>query len=303
MPGKALPSPAYSGKESPTMKRKANHITTIVLVLILLVGLSLLLYPSVSDYWNFFHSSRAISAYAEDVANLDEAQYEEMWSAARAYNRALAERSTNFALSDAQKEEYEKLLDISGVGIMGYLEIPELNMSLPIYHGTEESVLQIAAGHLEWSSLPVGGESSHCVISGHRGLPSAKLFTDLDKLQEGDVFVLRVLDEVLTYEVDQIRVVEPSQVSDLEIVEGSDLCTLVTCTPYGINTHRLLVRGHRIENIQESQTIRVTSDAMQIEPLIVAPIVATPVLLLLLVLLLLPKRKDPSRGGKENETL
>lgn len=285
------------------MKRKANHITTIVLVLILLVGLSLLLYPSVSDYWNSFHSSRAISAYAEDVANLDEAQYEEMWSAARAYNRALPERSTNFALSDAQKEEYEKLLDISGVGIMGYLEIPELNMSLPIYHGTEESVLQIAAGHLEWSSLPVGGESSHCVISGHRGLPSAKLFTDLDKLQKGDVFVLRVLDEVLTYEVDQIRVVEPSQVSDLEIVEGSDLCTLVTCTPYGINTHRLLVRGHRIENIQESQTIRVTSDAMQIEPLIVAPIVATPVLLLLLVLLLLPKRKDPSRGGKENETL
>lgn len=285
------------------MKRKANHITTIVLVLILLVGLSLLLYPSVSDYWNSFHSSRAISAYPEDVANLDEAQYEEMWSAARAYNRALAERSTNFALSDAQKEEYEKLLDISGVGIMGYLEIPELNMSLPIYHGTEESVLQIAAGHLEWSSLPVGGESSHCVISGHRGLPSAKLFPDLDKLQEGDVFVLRVLDEVLTYEVDQIRVVEPSQVSDLEIVEGSDLCTLVTCTPYGINTHRLLVRGHRIENIQESQTIRVTSDAMQIEPLIVAPIVATPVLLLLLVLLLLPKRKDPSRGGKENETL
>ena len=285
------------------MKRKANHITTIVLVLILLVGLSLLLYPSVSDYWNSFHSSRAISAYAEDVANLDEAQYEEMWSAARAYNRALAERSTNFALSDAQKEEYEKLLDISGVGIMGYLEIPELNMSLPIYHGTEESVLQIAAGHLEWSSLPVGGESSHCVISGHRGLPSAKLFTDMDKLQEGDVFVLRVLDEVLTYEVDQIRVVEPSQVSDLEIVEGSDLCTLVTCTPYGINTHRLLVRGHRIENIQESQTIRVTSDAMQIEPLIVAPIVATPVLFLLLVLLLLPKRKDPSRGGKENETL
>ena len=285
------------------MKRKANHITTIILVLILLVGLSLLLYPSVSDYWNSFHSSRAISAYTEDVANLDEVQYEEMWSAARAYNRALAERSTNFALSDAQKEEYEKLLDISGVGIMGYLEIPELNMSLPIYHGTEESVLQIAAGHLEWSSLPVGGESSHCVISGHRGLPSAKLFTDLDKLQEGDVFVLRVLDEVLTYEVDQIRVVEPSQVSDLEIVEGSDLCTLVTCTPYGINTHRLLVRGHRIENIQESQTIRVTSDAMQIEPLIVAPIVATPVLLLLLVLLLLPKRKDPSRGGKENETL
>ena len=285
------------------MKRKANNITTIILILMLIAGLSLLLYPTVSNYWNSFHSSRAISTYAEDVANLNEDQYEEIWSAAWEYNRELVGRSTNFALSDAQKEEYEKLLDVSGTGIMGYVEIPDLGVSLPVYHGTGEAVLQVAAGHLEWSSLPVGGESSHCVISGHRGLPSAKLFTDLDKLREGDVFMLRVLDEVLTYEVDKISIVEPSQVSELQIVEGEDLCTLVTCTPYGINTHRLLVRGHRIENIQSSAAIRVTSDALQIDPLIVAPIAAAPILLVLLVLLLLPKRQYPSHGGNKDENI
>ena len=285
------------------MKRRTNHLTTVILIVVLIVGLSLLLYPSVSDYWNSFHSSKAISSYAETVANLDKEQYEEMWSAAQAYNQTLAARSTNFALTDEQKEEYENLLDVSGVGIMGYIEIPELGVTLPIYHGTEESTLQIAAGHLEWSSLPVGGAGSHCVISGHRGLPSAKLFTDLDKLQEGDTFMLRVLDEVLTYEVDKISIVEPSQVSDLRIVEGKDLCTLVTCTPYGINTHRLLVQGHRIENAQESKVVRVTADALQIEPLLVAPVVATPLLLFLLVLLLLPKRQDSSDGSKEDETV
>lgn len=282
------------------MKRRTNHLTTIILIVVLIVGLSLLLYPSVSDYWNSFHSSKAISSYAETVANLDKEQYEDMWSAAQAYNQTLAARSTNFALTDEQKEEYENLLDVSGVGIMGYIEIPELGVTLPIYHGTEEAVLQIAAGHLEWSSLPVGGAGSHCVISGHRGLPSAKLFTDLDKLQEGDTFMLRVLDEVLTYEVDKISIVEPSQVSDLQIVAGKDLCTLVTCTPYGINTHRLLVRGHRIENAQESKVVRVTADALQIEPLLVAPVVAAPLLLFLLVLLFLPKRQEPSDGGKED---
>lgn len=285
------------------MKRKANNITTVILILMLIAGLSLLLYPTVSNYWNSFHSSRAISTYAEDVANLNEDQYEEIWSAAWEYNRELVGRSTNFALSDAQKEEYEKLLDVSGTGIMGYVEIPDLGVSLPVYHGTGEAVLQVAAGHLEWSSLPVGGESSHCVISGHRGLPSAKLFTDLDKLREGDVFMLRVLDEVLTYEVDKISIVEPSQVSELQIVEGEDLCTLVTCTPYGINTHRLLVRGHRIENIQSSAAIRVTSDALQIDPLIVAPVAAAPILLVLLVLLLLPKRQYPSHGGNKDENI
>ncbi len=282
-------------------KQKTHHAATVFLVLILIVGLSLLLYPSVSNYWNSFHASQAISTYAEDVANLSENQYDAIWTAAREYNQKLAEQGESFALSDEQRAAYEKQLDVSGLGIMGYIEIPEIKVSLPIYHGSDEAVLQVAVGHLEWSSLPVGGESSHCVLSGHRGLPSAKLFTNLDELQEGDIFMLRVLDEVLTYEVDQISIVEPSQVADLQIEEGKDLCTLVTCTPYGINTHRLLVRGHRIENVQASKAIRITSDALQIEPLLVAPIAAAPILLLLLVLLLLPKHKNPSHGGNENE--
>ena len=271
-------------------KKKGNHIT-ILLVLILLVGLSLLLYPSVSDYWNSLHQTKAIATYAEDVANLNQNQYGEIWAAAERYNASLADRDNAYLLSDAQKEEYERLLNVSGLGVMGYIEIPSIDCSLPIYHGTEESALQIAVGHLEWSSLPVGGESTHCVLSGHRGLPSAKLFTNLDKLREGDTFLLRVLDEVLTYEVDQILIVEPQETAALQIEEGKDYCTLVTCTPYGINTHRLLVRGHRIDNMEEAKTIRVTADAVQIEPLLVAPIVAIPMLLILLVLLLLPRRR------------
>ena len=272
------------------MKKKGNF-TTMLLILVLLAGLSLLLYPSVSDYYNSFHQTRAIATYAEQVAGLDNGTYDQLWEDARAYNRSLLERSNQYILSQAQKEEYERLLDISGLGIMGYIEIPEIDVSLPIYHGTEESVLQVAVGHLEWTSLPVGGESTHCVLSGHRGLPSAKLFTNLDKLVVGDTFLLRILDEVLTYEVDQIRIVEPQDMDALQIVEGQDYCTLVTCTPYGINSHRLLVRGHRIDNIAEAKTIRVTADAIQIEPLLVAPIVALPMLLLLLIFLLLPRRR------------
>lgn len=285
------------------MKKKKSNITTALLVVLLLAGLSLLLYPSVSDYWNSFHQTRAIASYAEEVANLDDAQYEEIWEAAKAYNSALLSRENGFVLTSKQREEYEKQLDVTGLGIMGYIEIPAINVSLPIYHGTEESVLQVAVGHLEWSSLPVGGEGTHCVLSGHRGLPSAKLFTNLDRLQEGDTFMLRVLDEVLTYEVDQILIVEPQELDSLAIDPGEDYCTLVTCTPYGINTHRLLVRGHRVENAAQSGSIRVTSDAIQIEPLLVAPVVATPMLLLLLVLLLLPKRKNPSHGGNKDETV
>lgn len=276
------------------MKKKTNRLTTGLLILLLLAGLSLLLYPSVSDYWNSLHQSRAIADYVETVAQLDSTQYDEAWDAARAYNSALAKGYSG------DEQEYEALLDVSGLGIMGYVEIPTLNCSLPIYHGTDDAVLQVAIGHLSWSSLPVGGESSHCVISGHRGLPSAKLFTDIDKLREGDIFMLRVLDEVMTYEVDQILIVEPKDVDSLMITQGEDYCTLVTCTPYGINTHRLLVRGHRIENIAESETIRVTAEAGQIEPLLVAPFAAMPILLVLLVALLVP-RKGKNKGGKDNE--
>ena len=274
------------------MKRnRKNNFTNIFLVMILLAGVSLLLYPTVSDYWNSFHQSRAITSYAETVAGMDSEKYDRMLNEAQAYNRSiLINRENSYVLTDEERAIYNELLNISGVGIMGYVEIPSINCTLPIYHGTEESVLQIAIGHLEWTSLPVGGSSSHCVISGHRGLPSAKLFTDLDELSEGDIFMLRVLDEVLTYEVDQISIVLPTQVEELHISEGEDFCTLVTCTPYGINTHRLLVRGHRIENI-DARTIRVTADAMQIDPVLVAPAIAMPMLLGLLLWLLIKYRK------------
>ena len=282
------------------MKKKNNNWTTVFLVLLLLAGVSLLLYPSLSDYWNSMHQTRAIASYAETVSQLDTAQYDEMWKAAQDYNRSLAQRETAFALTDEQKVAYESLLDVSGLGVMGYIEIPEIDCSLPIYHGTEESVLQVAVGHLEWSNLPVGGEGTHCVLSGHRGLPSAKLFTNLDKLAVSDTFLLRVLDEVLTYEVDQILIVEPEQVDALGIVPGEDYCTLVTCTPYGINTHRLLVRGHRVENTPEAARMHVTADATQFDPLLVAPALAIPVLLLLLMILLVPKRRRKSREDKND---
>jgi len=277
-----------------------NKLTTILLILALFAGLSLLLYPTVSDYWNSLHASQAVADYAENVRNLEAEKYEQVLQDAKSYNQMLPYEQTTFALSEEEKEAYDALLDISGTGVMGYIEIPTVNISLPVYHGTEDAVLQIAVGHLEWSSLPVGGESTHCVLSGHRGLPSAKLFTNLDKLVVGDKFVMRVLDEVLTYEVDQILIVEPTDVSTLIIEAGKDLCTLVTCTPYGINSHRLLVRGHRIENQDEAQAIRVTSDAIQIEPLIVAPAVALPMLLVLLVILLVSGGKTKSAGGKKN---
>ena len=275
-----------------------KHLSTILLVVALLAGVSLLLYPSVSDYWNSLHATQVVSNYAQQVQTMDRSRYETMWNDAVAYNRSLLTRSTDFALTDAQKRQYDALLNVDGTGIMGYLEIPALEVTLPIYHGTDDSVLQVGAGHVEWSSLPTGGESTHCVLSGHRGLPSAKLFTNLDQLVPGDTFVIRVLDEVMTYEVDQILIVEPTDVSALTVEDGKDLCTLVTCTPYGVNSHRLLVRGHRVENASEA--IRVTSDAVQIEPLIVAPLVAMPLLLALLLLLLLPRSKKKSHGGTDD---
>ena len=273
------------------MKKRTGSPITLLLILILLAGVSLLLYPTVSDYWNSFHQSRAIASYAEQVANIDDAQYEELWDAAQDYNQSLLHRPNDLLLSDEQQEIYKSLLDFGGNGIMGYIEIPMIDVMLPIYHGTKESVLQIAVGHLDWTSLPVGGAGSHCVLSGHRGLPSARLFTDLDKLKVGDVFMLHVLNEILTYEIDQILIVEPQDTDPLLIEPGKDLCTLITCTPYGINSHRMLVRGHRIESQEEPKDIRITADAVRIEPLMVVPFVAVPILLVLLIILLLPKQK------------
>lgn len=273
-----------------------KYLPTILLVLAFLIGLSLLLYPTLSDYWNSLHQSRAIAAYSEEVSQLDTDRYRSYLEAAENYNQSLLGKANHFVLSDDQKAGYPELLSVSGTGVMGYIEIPSIGVSLPIYHGTDEEVLQIAVGHLEGSSLPVGGESTHCVVSGHRGLPSARLFTDLDKLAQGDIFLLRVLDEIMTYEVDQILVVEPQEIDALKIIEGRDLCTLVTCTPYGINSHRILVRGHRVENAEEAQVVRVTADAAQVEPMIVAPILMAPILLCLLIFVMLPKPKKKRRN-------
>ena len=266
-------------KESAKKSRK----TTIFLAAIFLLGVSLLLYPILSEYWNSLHQSQAIAAYMDAVEEMDSSSYEAMRNAAKAYNAALPEDEARFHPGKDGEKEYEGLLDITGTGIMGYVEIPGISVSLPIYHGTDDDILQIAIGHIEGSPLPVGGPGTHCVISGHRGLPSSKLFTDLDQMAEGDIFMLRVLDETLTYEVDQIRIVEPDDLSLLALEEGKDYCTLVTCTPYGVNSHRLLVRGHRIENQTDGSLARITADAVQMDPRLVAMALAVPVLLLLLL--------------------
>jgi len=273
------------------MKKKKSIVTNIILILVLVAGLSLLLYPTFSDWWNSRVQSRAVSNYAQLVSVMDQEDYTHMWEEAKAFNEELLERKNIYLLSEEQQEKYEQIFNLDGQGIMGYIELPTLSQTMPVYHGTEEDVLQIAVGHLEWTSLPTGGAGNHSVFSGHRGLPSAKLFTDLDKLVVGDVFMLHILEETLTYEVDQIRIVEPNVTEDLLPQEGKDLCTLVTCTPYGVNSHRLLVRGHRVDNLAEAQTVRVTADAMVIEKMVVVPFVLVPILLCMLVILLVVTSK------------
>ena len=268
-----------------------KNSSTLILVLIFLIGLSLLLYPSFSDYWNSFHQSQAIASYSEQVTEIDDTTYKEMLQEARDYNSSMSLRSNRWVLTDEEKELYYNILNVGGTGIMGYVEIPSIAVSLPIYHGVDEAVLQIAVGHLEGTSFPVGGIGTHSAISGHRGHPSSKLFTNIDQVKEGDLFILYVLDEVLTYEVDQIRIVEPNDLTALEIEENKDLCTLVTCTPYGINSHRLLVRGHRVETLKQN-SVRVVADAIQIDEIIVAAFVAIPILLILLIWLLIRYRKQ-----------
>ena len=268
--------------------KKHGKFTTLLLLLGFFAGLSLLLYPTLSNYWNSIHATKIISDYEEAITEVSKEQIEEMWNAAVDYNRELYSRGGSYALNEEQQKKYESILNIGNSGVMGYIEIPSIDVSLPIYHGTSDGVLQVAVGHMDWTSLPVGGVNTHCVLSGHRGLPSAKLFTDIDDLREGDTFTLVVLDKTLTYEVDRIRVVEPAEVDGLLISEGKDYCTLVTCTPYGINSHRLLVRGHRIET-DDTSDIRVVSEGVVVDPLIVTPIAALPLILILLLKMLLKK--------------
>lgn len=284
------------------MKKKRSRLrkkaTNIILVLIFAAGLAILSYPKVSDYWNSFHSSRAIMTYTEAVTGLSAEEYGHFYSQAEAYNQNIPGRANPFLPSEEEQAQYEALLDVEGNGIMGYIEIPLIGVALPIYHGTSESVLQVAIGHLDWSSLPVGGPSTHAVISGHRGLPSAELFTKIDRLAVGDRFMLYVLDEVLTYEVDQILIVLPEDLSALQIIPGGDYCTLVTCTPYGINTHRMLVRGRRIENI--AGEVVVVAEAVRIPTYVVIPAVGIPLLFLSLAGMLLYYRiKGPGKSGRE----
>lgn len=231
-------------------KSQGRRVSSIIFVVLLVAGLSLLLYPTISNTWNSFHQSQAITEYTEEVSEMSTEQYEQLWAAAQTYNEELTQNPDRFLMTSLERAKYEDLLDPSDTGMMGYLEIPKLNVEMPIYHGTSEGVLQVGAGHLEGTSLPTGGKGTHCALSGHRGLPSAELFTDIDKLENGDLFTLKVLDRTLVYEVDQILTVDPYDMEALAIDPQQDYCTLVTCTPYGINSHRLLVRGHRVTDVE-----------------------------------------------------
>lgn len=281
-------------------KKKKKHggiISTVILIVLFLTGVCILLYPTFSNWWNQMHATRAIASYKEAVEDLSEKDRAQMLEAAEAYNARLARTGVHFTLSDNELAEYKRLLDVTGTGIMGYIQIPAISVNLPIYHTTGESVLQIAVGHMEGTSLPIGGESTHASLSGHRGLPSARLFTDLDRMREGDIFTITVFDQTVTYRVDQIRIVEPSNVEDLQIVEGEDYCTLITCTPYAVNTHRMLVRGTRIENLTEEEAVQVRSEARKLPTYYAMFGVGIPLLFLLLVILMIfsrkPKPKKP----------
>ena len=273
------------------MKKKSSAASTIGLALVLVIGFSLLLYPTISDWWNSMHQSRAVSTYTQKVESLTKEDYTAAWNAAREYNAHLPQKSNRFHMDDTERMWYNSLLNVAGNEVMGTIQIPKLKVEFPIYHGTSEAVLQVAIGHVEGSSLPTGDTGSHTVLSGHRGLPSAKLFTDLDKIQLGDKWVLRVLDETFTYECDQILTVLPEEVQALALEPEMDYCTLVTCTPYGINSHRLLVRGHRVENEQVKAPVIIRRDANVIDPWIVVPFLAVPGLLVLLITALFPGKK------------
>ena len=287
--------------------------STLILFGVFLIGLLIFLYPSIADYWNSFHQTRAIMSYSETVSKMSSEDYEKEIHEALNYNAELAKEGINWNMSDSDIEVYNDVLNFTGNGNMGYIKIDKIKVMLPIYHGMSESVLQTSIGHIEGTSFPVGAYSydyekgrvtdpsdgSHCVLSGHRGLPSAKLFSDLDKLVEGDTFNLNILGETYTYQVDQIRVVLPTDLSEIQIVEGKDYCTLVTCTPYGINTHRLLVRGHRVDNPQGD--VAVVADAMIIDSVYVAPFIAAPIILILILIVLFGNRK-PKKGDR-NESI
>ena len=291
-----------NSKTKTRQKKKSGSASTIALVAIFFVGLSVLLYPTISDFWNEKRQSQAIVDYDSYINNLTPEDYSEYFVKADAYNKKI--RNMSFPLLNHKNiaDEYYDTLDINGDGMMGYITIEKIKVQLPIYHGTSDRVLNSAVGHVEGSTLPVGGKSTHAVLSAHRGLPSAKLFTNLDKLEIGDIFTIRILDRTVTYEVDQIHIVSPHETDELNIIPGEDHCTLVTCTPYGINTHRMLVRGKRIKNIEPEKVINVITEAYQIDPLIVTPAVAAPMLGILLIILLFKSGNNSKKTKKKKES-
>ena len=262
-------------------KKKKVSLSTILLVIILLVGLSVMLYPVISNWWNSHTQSRAIAVYQKAVEDLNEVDYKKVLNDAKEYNKKVRKLRDPF-VDYGEIPDYDDILNVSENGVMGYISIPQIRVELPIYHGTSEGVLSIAIGHLQGSTLPIGGAGNHSVISAHRGLPSAKLFSDLDQLIVGDTFTITVLKEVYTYEVEEINIVEPNQMDKLICVPGKDLVTLMTCTPYGINSHRLLVRAHRTDNLIDGGKSSVSADAVQIESMTIVPFVAAPLLVILI---------------------
>lgn len=287
------------GDAKPKRRRKGKvSVSTVVMTILLVVGLCLIAYPTVSDWWNSYHQSLAIEAYVDAVADTDPEKIEAMLEAASEYNEKLVDNANRFTLTDEERKEYNSLLNLTGNGLMGYVQIPSIGVNLPIYHGVDETHLQVAIGHMEGSSLPVGGEGTHVAVSGHRGLPSARLFSDLDKLKEGDIFTFTVLNQTIAYKVDQVRIVEPKDLSPLTIEAGKDYATLITCTPYGINTHRLLVRGHRVDDPYGQDG--VPADAVQIPNYIAIPVVGVPILFVyLLGALIVFRRRRPELDAKK----
>ncbi|MBT1162248.1 class C sortase [Bifidobacterium sp. SO1] len=283
-------------KRKRTVLDVISTIISAFFVVVFVAGVGLISYPTVADWWNRMHQSRAVATYIEQTEDLSKAQRKQMMEAARAYNAKLPTIADRWQLNDQQKAEYESLLDVSGTGIMGYVTIPKLKVRFPVYHGTDEGVLQIAIGHLEGSSLPVGGATTHAVVSGHTGLPSAKLLTGLDTLVKGDTFAFHVLGETYTYRVDKISVVLPNQLDNLNIEDGKDYATVVTCTPYGVNTHRLLVRGHRIPNPTKPDTTDYDTPVRTLTIGIVSVSVAVLVIGVLLVHWLVVRRRRPRAG-------
>ncbi|HBL40284.1 MAG TPA: class C sortase [Ruminococcaceae bacterium] len=279
-------------------KQRSKKSTNMILIVVFAIGLSLMLYPTLSNLWNKNYTSRIISEYNQILSDKDEQEYQNLFDEAVAYNQSLEKGTFAHILSKKETEKYESMLNVTNSGMMGYVEIPSIDVKLPIYHGVDEGVLQVAAGHLNWSSLPVGGTTSHCIISGHRGLPSAKLFSDLDELVEGDFFEIKVLNQSLWYEVDKISIIEPNKLDDLTLVKGQDYVTLVTCTPYGINTHRLLVRGHRVTDAMLQKVLQVTADAAIVSPVLISIILFVPLSLcaLSIPLIINKKRKTNTNG-------